>query len=142
MFDIYYLPEFIILITAFLQILCLFFKHNISRVFPNIITIFGMSLSIICLIFIAIDTSSLIYNTFKIMIYISAILIYFLSSRKIYIKKNIYFNIFYLLTLYFLNLMIDSDNYLSLYINIELFSVAMYFLMAIDKSKKSFSEKI
>lgn len=142
MFDIYYLPEFIILITAFLQILCLFFKHNISRVFPNIITIFGMSLSIICLIFIAIDTSSLIYNTFKIMIYISAILIYFLSSRKIYIKKNIYFNIFYLLTLYFLNLMIDSDNYLSLYINIELFSVAMYFLMTIDKSKKSFSETI
>lgn len=133
----YYLPELIILIGVFFQTIFSFF--NFKRI-SNIFSLATLILSGCIIVFVAINPLELSSYLFKILIIISSLLIFFLKTRRVFTKKLILFNTLYLSSIFFLMMIINSNNFLSLYLNIELFSVTLYFLIAFDRFKKSISE--
>ena len=134
---IHYLSEILIALTIFLQIICSLF--NLKKI-SNYLTAAGLGLSLYFLIAAQVWPSELYSFLFKIMILISSLLILFLNTRRVFIKYTIHFNILYLFSILFLLMIADSTNYLSLYLNIELFSLAVYFLFSMDKRDVTIAE--
>ena len=136
---IHYSPEICILIGVFLQIVLSFFK---TRKISYWILPLTLITSCFLVHYSTINPNDLAQGLFKIMILISAILISFLKTNKIYTKKIKNFNCIFLFSILFLFNIINSNDYLSLYINLELFSISMYFLISFDKKQISYTESI
>ncbi len=132
-----FIPEIIILFSSLIQIVISF---TAFRKFSNYLTIIGLIISVFFM------TNSLIYPMelysylFKVLILISSILILFIKTTRCKLRDCTHFNIIYLLSILFLMMIINSNDYLSLYLNIELFSFSIYFLMTMKKDKISFPE--
>lgn len=129
-----YLPEIMLLLGAVIQT----FSKKFSSVI-TLITIIGATISILAT---NAYSSDLYIYIFKILICISSGIVYCLSSKG-KIKQNIrYFNFIYLFSIIFLMLITSVTDFLSLYVNIELFSICLYFLLSAEKRKISYSETI
>lgn len=128
---IHYLPEISIVFTTFLQFL--FALFGIKKI-SNFVTLLGLASSLYFLIEAQVWPTELYSFLFKIMIIISSMLILFLKTKRVFIKYTIHFNILYLSAILFLLMIASSTNYLSLYLNIELLSLALYFMMSMDKT--------
>ena len=131
---IHYIPEFVILISAFLQLFC----KRISLY----ITFCGLLLAILSLVTSMVNPNELYCYLFKILICIASVLVLSMYSKRKTISNNTQYNFLYLISVFFLCMIINSKNFLGLYLNIELFSISMYFLLSIDKAKLSYSETV
>ena len=132
-----YIPELVILLTIFLQIML--YLINAKKI-ASFIVVLGFIIPIL------VFTNSLIYpmelysTLFKILILISSFFIYFLISNSKLQRKSFKFNIIYLFSVFWLLMVVNSNDYITLYLNIELFSLSIYFLMLMSNDKISFSE--
>lgn len=134
---IHYLPEVVIVFSILLQIFCSVF--NFKRISTSM-TAAGLALSLYFLISAQVWPTELYSFLFKIMILISSLLILFLKTKRVFVKYSGHFNTLYLFSVLFLLMIADSTNYLSLYLNIELFSLCMYFLFSMDKKAVTLAE--
>lgn len=135
-----FLPEFIILLGVLIQIICLFFKA--SKTLSNLLTILIIFASMLSIFSSLIYPKELVYSFCKMLILLSSLIIFFLKTRKNCVKKCVYFNLNYLFSIFFLLMIAGSNNYISLFLNIEFFSISLYFLFSMDKHKISFSETL
>lgn len=138
MFDIdnmiKYLPEIFILLGA---VLCNL-KNDNHNSKSNIISYTALGLSLLCLFFKEIIAYSAYTLLIKVLIIISSILILPIKSTRIFKTHTAKFNSFLLFSIFFLFMMINTNNYLGLYMNIEFYSICLYFL--IDFTKENIAD--
>lgn len=127
-----YIPELILLIGICVQ--------YFSQKFSKILTIVFICLSIVSLFTISFYPNNFYIHLFKILICLSSGIIYCLSSKRRTMKNIKYFNFIYLFAIIFLIQINSAQNFLSLYVNIEIFSICTFFLLSIEKTKISFPE--
>lgn len=127
-----FLPELILFLGILMQ--------SFFRKYSSIITLLFIVITFISTLSISFYPNELYMYMIKILICISAGLIYCLSSKRRFLKNIRYFNSMYLFSVIFLMLMTSVKDFFALYINIELFSFCIYFLLSIDKTKFSISE--
>lgn len=136
---VHYLPETVILITVLIQFVYSLF--NIKRI-SSLTSIIALALTVALLITAQVFPFDLYSSLFKIMICVSALIILCLKSRRVFAKNITHFNMIYLLSLFFLMMIVNSTNYLALYLNLEFFSISMYFLLSMDRFTVSIAETL
>lgn len=129
-----HIPEIIILIAAIVQLFC----KRIS----SYISFSALALAMLSFVTSMVTPSELYSYLFKIMISLSGLLVLCLYSRRRIVKNITYFNFIYLFAVFFLIMIASVNNYLALYINVELFSITLYFLLSVNKSQISYPETI
>ena len=134
-----FVPEIVLIITIFIQFILSFFS---KRRIANFVSLLGMFISAISLINSFIYPTELYITFFKVLILISSMIVLNLTSCKSVIKRLFTFNILYLSSVFFLMMIVNSNDYLSLFFNIELFSLCLYFLISIDRKKITVAETI
>lgn len=130
-------------ITNFLPEVILFFGiilQSLFKKYSGLVTLFSIVSAFVSLLSVSFYPNELYMYMTKILICISAGVIYCLTSRRKIFKNIRYFNFIYLFSIIFLMLITSVKDFFSLYVNIELFSICMYFLLSIDKAKISISE--
>ena len=129
-------------ITNFLPEVILFFGivlQSLFKKYSGLVTLFSIVSAFVSLLSVSFYPNELYIYMTKILICISAGVIYCLTSRRKIFKNIRYFNFIYLFSIIFLMLITSVKDFFSLYVNIELFSICMYFLLFIDKAKISIS---
>ena len=144
------LPEIIVFCSAILLLVYGAFSKSYSFVNVNFLTIFILSLAAISLFFVNNDSTafnnSFVNNKLTIhiklfVLIISTTVVYISSS---YLKKNelslFEYPILLLFSILGMLVMISSNDFIMLYISIELQSLALYVLVALKKSSLKASE--
>lgn len=127
-----YIPELILLIGICVQ--------GIFQRFSKSLTIIFLCFGLISLFLISFYPNEFYIHLFKILICLSSGMIYCLSSKRRTMKNIKYFNFIYLFAIIFLMQINSAQDFLSLYVNIEIFSICIFFLLSIEKTKISFPE--
>src|SRR5574344_2021799 len=137
-----YLPQIIISISIFIEIFFSIFKINISKKINDFIAISGLILSAYFLINTGTLPNHFYISAFQSLICLTGIVILFFKSNRIFKKDFLEFNILLLSGILFSLFIVDSSDFLSLYINIELLSLVTYFLISFDKKLSTTKESL
>jgi len=129
-----YIPEIVIGFSIILEVILSFSKEKLTYTISNAIAFIGLVCATYSLIDATVLPSELYMSLLKILICF--------DSKGIFKARSTTFNIFLLSAILFSMLIISSNDFLSLYVNIELLSIATYFLLAFDRKATTVKESL